>query len=1103
MIRRMKTLTGRWAARLAHTGCLLAIGLAAPWVSAASVDDQDHQEIRVRESKSGVPRCVDTPAPDPAIRVELMPVHEAIGHYIGFELAPARFTCTTESFEYRGERTSERLRIVSNYRGTRQVHAEVTFVYYEPERNFKREGVMRSFWRNGQPQSLEYFCHNFPVGFHRYFDRAGNLIAVVDFSRSDYAYGKIQGEAHSFYTELPWGTGHYGSASSAWAQAQWFREVFRIEDGQAQRVLFHVGSMGGGWKRAAPTLRVSDWTTPGNTSSFEDQKSIYQIKNRDFGYESLADLYQRKRAGESVADVRIATRQVLDCPILDEAMELGLEDPRFAFTPLTGPKPPTIDQMAKRCLESPTADCQIEVAREGDRRLDGRLVPRELNFARTVLQIGRADLARETLTYKPEDMPGFRIPNPLFTEFYALRAQAERVLGLDADADASLTAALQAATTNTKGYEGRVPEALGIAAIALARAGRIEEAQAAHTMMAGERPEREIAVRREIALAYARRGDETASRLALSPANSPDAVAQPTPTLLTLMPRMEIATAQLLRGDAVPARDSLAQISVTIVSPRPPGAYIVGGDIFARLIGSMARAGETAQAMKLIESAPRFSTSVLEVAAELCASGAVTEGLALAAPARAALRSGTAADVVQRASLALVDARCGRRDEARKQFMRALGDAAKLRDPPSDMITESGASQATDAIVRRMMAAGLFDDIPSRPAIDGLGDPPGLELDLAVARARAGLPVVAPQAMPLGDRDSGFVVQRIALARAEILARQRAPDAADELARTRQLALTNERDSDKALNLANAANLQIDLGDERAAKQWLDEAFAIALRARARSQANHFDPLPIATPATSLARGFARIGDYENAERVLAELESGHVPAKDDPDLDRVYGELALAKLRAGDTSGSANYLHQVKSLALRTLYLAKAGPQHSKLAPLWKETVANVDAIFAAAEDANTRRRLVHVMAGPAGGGGTALRAALRRQVPLIADESLRARASCELAAAYHAAGDRPSAGTLWASAARGRSTDFKAPHAAGACAAWMRGAGEPDAAAARLQQHYAQILKGMASMSSVQPGSYSTWFRELALVQYESEHGEMFPEEGWFLMP
>jgi hypothetical protein len=1101
-------MAGRWAARSMLAGCLLASGFAAQTAQAASVDDVDQQEVSIRVTKSGLPQCVDTPVPDPAIRIELMPVHEAIGHYIAYEEAPAKFTCTTASFEYRGERTGERLRIVSRYRGTRQVHADVTFGHDEKENNYKREGVMRSFWRNGRPQSLEYFCHGFPVGFHRYFDREGKLTAVVDFSRSDYAYGKIRGDAHSFHTESPWGgTLRLGSVGSAWSKAQWFREVFRIEGGESHRVLFHVGSMGGGWKRAASNLRVTDWTTPGDTSSFEDGKQTYRITNLDFGYESLADLYQRKRAGESFAGIRVATRQVLECPVLDEAMSLALEDPRFAFTPLSGKSPPTIDQMANQCLGSPTVDCLIKIAGEGNRRQEGRLLPRAYNLARTAMQIGRADLAREILTFKPEEMPSYRIPSPPFAEPFALRAQAERALGLQAEAEASLTAALQSATTNTGGYEGWVPAALGEAGIALARAGRLAEAEAARQALAGQRPELEITLRLEIALGYARRGDEAKSRVTMSspltPKVSRQPVPAPAPTSLTLLPRMEIAAAQFRRKDSARARDSLARVREAMAAPGTPAVYGAGTDNFVQLMGAMASAGEAAQAVELFESSPRFSSAVLEAAAELCASHAVTEGLALAAPARASLKARTPDAVIQRASLALVDARCGRRDEARKEFARALADAGKLRDPPSDEIGPSSASQATEAIVRRMMAAGLFDDIPPKPAIDELGDPKKLELDLAVARARAGLPVEAPEVVALADRDSGPAVQRVALARAEILARQHATGSAAALARTRQLALTEERDSGKALNLALAANLQIDLGDERTAKLWLDEAFAIALRARERSQANHFDPLPMATPATALARGFARIGDHANAERVVAEVESGAVPAKDVPDLDRVYGELALAKLRTGDADGAAQFLRQVQSPALRTLYLAKGGSSNARFAPLWKEAVANVDAIFAAAEDAAMRRRLVHALLGPGGGGGSALRDALRQQVSLIADESLRARASCELAAAYHAAGDESNARISWASGASGRSTAFKAPHAAGACAAWMRAAGDPDAAAILLQEPFAQVHKSNASMHWVGLDSYSTWFRELALVQYENDRGEMFPEEGWFLIP
>jgi hypothetical protein len=175
------------------------------------------------------------------------------------------------------------------------------------------------------------------VGFHRYFNSKGELVAVADYTRSDYEWNKdLRTRAYrDFYVKL----GRLGTEPEGLTTSHRFREVYRVQVDGAERVSFSIAGFWTAprrWYALDPASTVRQWTEPGMQGSVMLDGEPAQIQNKDFQYQSFAEVYQRRRLGiPGTRAPREYNSTLLDCPVIDEAMQLGLEDPRFRFEPVT------------------------------------------------------------------------------------------------------------------------------------------------------------------------------------------------------------------------------------------------------------------------------------------------------------------------------------------------------------------------------------------------------------------------------------------------------------------------------------------------------------------------------------------------------------------------------------------------------------------------------------------------------------------------------------------------------------------------------------------------------------------------------------------------
>jgi hypothetical protein len=103
------------------------------------------------------PECDNTPLPDPASAVQTMAVHEAIANYLLDPRAKPRFTCRSQRMQYIGTRAEDEIHVISTYIASNQRHADYV-ISKSKDSGWGPHGVMKSWWRNGKPQSSEYFC---------------------------------------------------------------------------------------------------------------------------------------------------------------------------------------------------------------------------------------------------------------------------------------------------------------------------------------------------------------------------------------------------------------------------------------------------------------------------------------------------------------------------------------------------------------------------------------------------------------------------------------------------------------------------------------------------------------------------------------------------------------------------------------------------------------------------------------------------------------------------------------------------------------------------------------------------------------------------------
>jgi hypothetical protein len=436
------------------------------------------------------PECDNTPLPDPASAVQTMAVHEAIANYLLDPRAKPRFTCRSQRMQYIGTRAEDEIHVISTYIASNQRHADYV-ISKSKDSGWGPHGVMKSWWRNGKPQSSEYFCGGWPTGFHRYYDEQGTLATVVDYTKGDYDRSKPSDDLHSFHGEL----GRLGSIPDSLADAQRFRQVFAVNGGERRQTALFVAPIAGRWAAVDPSMTVEDWTTPGPTTSIALNGNRWQLVNIDWSYVSFAEVYQRHRSGTLGVPPRWPTRELLECPWLDEAMEPGLTDARLRFAAVSGAAE-SPDVRARRCLATPSVECLLRTHYVANRS-KAHLTP----LIRMAVVLESPALAREAADYVFANLRSYSLPNPIFAEMLAWRAMAEKQLGLATESAKSFEQARVWSISNIDGTpsKGQNPVVAAKVGEILAGVGHLDAARDGFRVAAGGKWGDPSAARRAIA----------------------------------------------------------------------------------------------------------------------------------------------------------------------------------------------------------------------------------------------------------------------------------------------------------------------------------------------------------------------------------------------------------------------------------------------------------------------------------------------------------------------------------------------------------------------------------------------------------------------------
>ncbi len=196
-----------------------------------------------------------------------------------------------------------------------------------------QHGVFRTWWPNGKPRKVEYWCENLPVGFHLEYNPKGVPKRVTNFSKSDYITQGRRTSLRSFYIAPDQSRGLIQSTNADnLGRAQLFAETFELHPQYAKRIAFSVGEL---FQKKFTSLpidtSVEHWVTPGVTwpIAIGQMREKVWIINDDFGYVSFDKLYRRAKTDSTPlpTNERIIAG-LMACPWIDQAMSFGLEDQR-------------------------------------------------------------------------------------------------------------------------------------------------------------------------------------------------------------------------------------------------------------------------------------------------------------------------------------------------------------------------------------------------------------------------------------------------------------------------------------------------------------------------------------------------------------------------------------------------------------------------------------------------------------------------------------------------------------------------------------------------------------------------------------------------------
>lgn len=1077
-----------------------------------------------------------------------MPVHQKFvdyPNYWPYHGPSNRITCQSRKFKYEGVQTGDTLKVVSHYRENGHIHAEyLAFNDRKISGLYRKHGILRSFWPNGLPQATEYFCNGFPVGFHQYLDKQGKLKYVVDYSGSDYELKK-RGGHRIFYLDntrfsFP------GSPNGS----QLFREVYAIEEGRAiHKAFWGAGIFHLPWTPLDPASNFVQWTTPGDQGLLFVNGRQVRIVNEDLDYLSFAEVYQRHQQGlPGLRSPQPFHPEILACPWIDEAMRLGLEDPRFKLKPIAAisaaERAASTEGRFAACIAHPNADCLFEHAADGLRFEGPHWLTDIQGFARSALSGGHPRWARQAMEGALAKTEGFRLPNPLFAERAALKAEAEFALGLDQEAERSLGVAYSHATTEGTGHARDWDRIAGLMAVGSvwAKQADMERTRQVYIKAVAEGAPKALDIMAALGVALARQGQpDAALKLAdeffpaetTSALNNPSNPSFPTPSKLPsiaeadarlyLQALIGLMKGRFKRGDVMAARELFQEID----------GHPLDSDSASRLSLVFAEMGEAERATRITQHIYKWRYGLwIDTAAALCQAGRKEAGTKLVAQVGAFSSSSGIDKATHLANLARGETLCGDPRKGRKTFERARKIAAAIPCCASDVISDYAGRML--ALVRaNRLEAGIMDGLDKPEPYDD----PTFALQVAFERMRKGDTAGALARLDeLGPREPTqyprqyYIYNQYRLyenlfpqIRAEVLSLLgRKAEAGAELAQARRLALEPSGiggAESRASGLTQVARVYLRLGQTGEARALVREALEniAAIGMSDAATTNHYgrDVYP------AIAEVLAQVGADEEARAVAAALKETYPDhfARRSMLADgraRILGEVAVSRFRAGRAIGGLDALDTIQPARLRLGFRLAA----AEIANQWEDKAALEALRPSLAQEIQTMAASLDT-----GMGGQARRLAIHRYarllrsgfVPLMAAE--RSGAFRQLVEEAHRLGAKESANALCELGYTAKKLDLREESARllaeglsltskaggpasatlGACGFWLKVAGEE----ARSREAMGALLKGIDGNNPTPEQRDGLSLLGYAVAYAEYEAGEILGLDGTRLLP
>lgn len=273
------------------------------------------------------------------------------------------YRCEGAGLAYHARITDQAITVESRYLQEGKQHSSTSYLGSSPTDGYREaqpHGIQRVNWPDGRLQSVEFYCQGQPVGFHRYYDATGRLLAIADHSSSDYRAERRLNGRRTLITRADQTL--QGFLTGPVESPIGIRKLYEVHGARLDPALlqwrerpFHYSALDSG-------TRLEQLVTEGDQGWISEQGQRVRIVNAPMDYMPFWEVYERDRKRLPDGDpVEARNRKILACPWLDEAMkpplsQAALARPRAAaLTDAQRHARPRARYLA--CLQRPSETC--------------------------------------------------------------------------------------------------------------------------------------------------------------------------------------------------------------------------------------------------------------------------------------------------------------------------------------------------------------------------------------------------------------------------------------------------------------------------------------------------------------------------------------------------------------------------------------------------------------------------------------------------------------------------------------------------------------------------------------------------------------------------